>query len=229
MKRQCLSTTSHKMMSFQFKTIVAIVVYVTITTYSLNHQALAVNVTAVCEQAGVLGFVCQTCLVTARCQRNTTAEGGWTITTTGTCPAGKVCNAGRCVGDAACTPTTTPDFLCATTGMFPDPYDCKMYHFCPPGANVSTPATCGTDGVPQYGYNPVTTFCSNKLANNKCTSVPIPICRNLFDTGIVGGNPSLYYFCSNAITNGQLTDELYPYQYACEFGRKYNTASLDCK
>ncbi|KAB0794102.1 hypothetical protein PPYR_13722 [Photinus pyralis] len=107
--------------------------------------------------------------------------------------------------------------------MFPDPFDCQAYHFCTPDkldAPVlqSTKAKCGDTSVGSYGYNPKTTFCSDKLSDAKCTDFPVPICERMLQKGIISRNPTLYYVCLNhPLLND--TSILYPFQMACPFGK----------
>uniref|UniRef100_A0A6M2DYX2 Putative secreted protein n=1 Tax=Xenopsylla cheopis TaxID=163159 RepID=A0A6M2DYX2_XENCH len=56
-----------------------------------------------------------------------------------TCAPGKTCKSGKGCVDAdqndECPQPERPNadtFICETVGIFPDLYDCKTYHFCPP-------------------------------------------------------------------------------------------------
>ncbi|KAK5641477.1 hypothetical protein RI129_010024 [Pyrocoelia pectoralis] len=229
--------------SFHVKLFVAIAIHIILTinlTDGLDVRQLAPPLTDddKCKAAGPIGLACKSCLEIGRCvctNASGCTDSGWSIISLGNCPNGQTCDNGKCVSNHMCVPTANTEFICTSTGMFPDPYSCISYHFCAPDANTgavipkSTPATCEKDGEQQYGYNPLTTFCSTKLLNNRCTTLPIPLCKKPFETGIVGNNPSLYYLCLNVTSGTTVTDVLYPIIQKCPFGRRYNIATQECR
>ncbi|KAK5641476.1 hypothetical protein RI129_010023 [Pyrocoelia pectoralis] len=179
-----------------------------------------------------IGLACKSCSEVVQCACDATNK--CTTSYVATCASGKVCKNGNCVSGNTCIPSVQPKFICSSTGVFPDPYDCQAYHFCvrpTPSTDIAdTPATCPDDDNGQkYGYNPITTFCSTKLVNNKCSGMPIPPCKRRLDTGMVGNNPYLYYLCLNVTEGGKQTDALYNYQFACQYGTKFNPATSDCR
>ncbi|XP_031355299.1 uncharacterized protein LOC116179635 [Photinus pyralis] len=129
--------------------------------------------------------------------------------------------------------TTIPDvgdatFGCRTAGMYPDPFDCNRYHHCArhgndgwtksPLEHYSDTCNCG------YAYNARTTFCDISLRNGTCNSDPVAACRHVGQNGVMKYNPSVYYICQYH-PNGPL----YPFMYACENGKKYNTYLYLCE
>uniref|UniRef100_A0A1Y1LCW0 Chitin-binding type-2 domain-containing protein n=1 Tax=Photinus pyralis TaxID=7054 RepID=A0A1Y1LCW0_PHOPY len=216
--------------------ILAIVVAMltTVADGYLDYRGLLsrAEANATCQDAGRLGLACSSCNEIGRCLCNSDGS-NCTITGYQPCPAGRICKQGRCVVGSICTPEKPPEFLCSSPGMFPDPYDCKAYYFCAPCDGTVLKAVrvaCGEDLATgtKYGYNPATYVCSNRLTNGECTTLPIPVCKRPFEMGVVGGNSNLYYTCLNVTVGNQMTSTLYPYQDACELGRRYNVATGTC-
>ncbi|XP_031352840.1 uncharacterized protein LOC116177844 [Photinus pyralis] len=205
-----------------------------VNSHAIYREAPQTDANEVCKFATPpLGLACKSCSEVVRCGCESPGI-NCRIHLVGTCSAGTVCEKGRCVMGSTPIPTEVPAFECSSSGIFPDPYDCESYHFCLPPKVVGEPlehraAKCTADGSQHYGYNPITTFCSTKLVNNKCRANPIPFCKKPLDIGMVGKNPRLYYMCVNATMEGKITKILYPYQFACEFGTKFNVAAGECK
>ncbi|KAF5293614.1 hypothetical protein FQA39_LY03099 [Lamprigera yunnana] len=66
---------------------------------------------------------------------------------------GAVCSSTQSIQCALST--AQKSFLCADSGMFPDPIDCKKYHLCAPATPVATTTVSGAN---QPLYNPSTSF-----------------------------------------------------------------------
>ncbi|XP_031355334.1 uncharacterized protein LOC116179663 [Photinus pyralis] len=205
-----------------------------VNSYADYRQAPQRDDNEICKSTTLpLGLTCKSCSEIGRCVCESPGT-NCKIHPIGTCSTGTFCDKGKCVTGTVCIPTEVPPFGCSSTGIFPDPYECESYHFCLPPKTVGEPlehraAKCNKDGEQSYGYNPITTFCSTKLVNNKCSAMPIPFCKKELDKGIVGNNPGLHYMCLKAVIDGKLTETLYPYQFACQFGTKFNVAAGECR
>ena len=111
----------------------------------------------------------------------------------------------------------TSSFTCMATGFFPDPIDCRKYHFCNQVADliIATTSTCA-DG---YAYNPVTTNCDTRYVASRCTKI---VCKKeeigVFKSFAV--NSQYYYICGS-----NRKDELSPVMFACPSNTIANVAT----
>ncbi|KAF5308068.1 hypothetical protein FQR65_LT06443 [Abscondita terminalis] len=159
------------------------------------------------EECSTTGLSCRGCCEVVLCQKDNAIV-------LGECPLDQVCMNGACYTHK-CTTSPNLPFICSTIGSFPDPVDCRLYHYCVPSeANdrVLEDYTIVCENSSAYGYNSTTTLCSKTLINGECGDYPIPLCTKLYQKGPVPGNPSLYYSCLQHPTETFL---LYPYQKAC--------------
>nr|CAD7202726.1 unnamed protein product [Timema douglasi] len=112
----------------------------------------------------------------------------------------------KCASDAGSCPGAVEDFTCNTLGMFPDPYNCSVFHVCAASGGADSPQACPSP----YAFNALNGACDTRI----CSSQPVPKCSKLGQTGTVGGNPAIYYVCIPG-TSGGIRPEL----YRCPHGR----------
>lgn len=165
-------------------------------------------------------MTCKGCCEINLCQQNNSI---WTETSLGRCPTSEVCIKGACF-KYICATTVDLLFICTTVGTFPDPVDCKTYHYCVPSHEdehtlLHFKINCENNST--YGYNPNSTYCSDPLLNEECEDYPVPICKNMFQKGPLPRNPTLYYSCLTHPTDPFL---LYPYQMACPNGKRFDSS-----
>ncbi|KAF5293611.1 hypothetical protein FQA39_LY03096 [Lamprigera yunnana] len=176
------------------------------------------------------GYVCLNCSQSVYCQYN---GYNYTVLYDEVCGWNSTCFNGTCTTrpNPKCDNITQvePDFICRTPGMYPDPYDCRKYHYCVHSDYNSSllhfEAKCDCN----YAYSANTTFCDRPISNSSCGYInyPLPRCRNAGDTGSLWQNPSLYYICQYHPKANYNT--LYPFMYACENGKTYNSYEYLCK
>lgn len=113
------------------------------------------------------------------------------------CPASTPCLAsiGNCSSlvNSNCSVTVEGFiFQCFQTGIFPDPYDCTVYHMCTPAGSEFVELKLKCDSG--FAYNSLTTKCSIPITNGTCSTIS-PSCSKVGNTGPDPQNPSLYYVC----------------------------------
>ena len=139
---------------------------------------------------------------------------------------GLFCNPteGRCsTATGPCNPIGQAGrFVCTSEGVFPDPYNCQMYHMCSQRAEstmVAANAVCGENSA----FDPATSGCNLNTASEVCT-VPQFTCQNVGDMGAWPANPSIYYICmANTIDGIRF---VFPNLYRCDMGQVFN--GRDC-
>lgn len=129
-----------------------------------------------------------------------------------------------CYQDKECSNAFNPEcqntnysFTCTSTGVFPDPFNCKKYYYCV-RTNATKPVSkfefmCGDD----WGYNMVTTYCDKPVKNCPENSRPCPACKNGGDSGALE-NKSIWYLC---ITD-PVTNQTLPQLHLCPNGKWYD-------
>lgn len=140
-------------------------------------------------------------------------------------------NGEYCYNDQQCSkefnPACSPSlkFKCTASGVFPDPVNCKAYHYCVSKDDsdhnyVQTDRVCTDD----YGYDMVTTYCDKKLTNKKCPTDPLPCpkCTNVGQSGPLE-NKSIWYICIRD-NNNVLVPEL----HLCPNGKIYDAKLKKC-
>ncbi|KAF5285369.1 hypothetical protein FQR65_LT13259 [Abscondita terminalis] len=191
------------------------------------------NISSYCTKPGLQCADCKTIIL---CRQVGSSLVG---TQYETCEGQETCDAATCVA--------VPNINCAgvgytcgvVEGMFPDPLECKSFHYCipkqgdpPPGSNNKAEpptlehhkSTCKGN----YYYNALTTYCDKPLpANQSCPISSIPKCAKNGQTGAVRENPTIYYICTPVTT--QWGRVLYPMLDACDHGRKYDPLTYSCK
>lgn len=170
------------------------------------------------------GMMCKSCKKLVMCIES---EGKYEEMDLQTCSKEQTCLNNECSEDPnpLCHTGDQGSFMCTATAMFPDPYNCNIYHICAKKSeavndnrdesNVDyyhAAMKCDDD----YGYDPVSTYCKNPLKNNACPDkLPVPTCQKLGQSGALI-NPSIYYIC-------RLTDSntLEPELGLCPHGKKF--------
>ncbi|XP_014241412.1 uncharacterized protein LOC106662118 [Cimex lectularius] len=168
------------------------------------------------------GVTCASCTEAAFCVGTGTLKNGQRVVTpvtTITCRPGEVCvEMLGCVSDKNrfCT---KGEFTCTDQGLFPDPYDCRMFHSCAflNGAFLQDDVRCLAGA-----YSSKTGTCGYPLNSATCLNKPVPHCKQEFEVGAVPSNPNLYYVC---VKKGKT---LSPSLFRCPGGRKFTTALFRC-
>ncbi|XP_031355195.1 uncharacterized protein LOC116179540 [Photinus pyralis] len=177
-----------------------------------------------CQQEG---YACKSCKKSVYCVR----FGGSFIEI----PIAACSPVSNCL-DGACTLDENPDcpidpsgsnaFMCRTPGMYPDPFDCQTYHHCVKSPRATTLELFTERCRCSYGYSPSTTFCDVRLRDSACPEdSQIAHCGFKGQTGSLRRNPSLYYICQY---HPQANSSLYPFIYACENGKLYDSYLYLC-
>lgn len=157
------------------------------------------------------------CTVLARCIRS---PNGWETIPLEACDAGQnlYCHA----SEQRCSPNPGPcnpgvgigggSFACTSVGVFPDPFNCQMYHMCFSSAMtiVSVNVVCGGNSA----FNSVTNDCSSSLTHPNCQGSQFT-CNNVGDMGPWAGNPNIYYIC---MASTGATRVLFPSLFRCPVG-----------
>jgi len=176
-----------------------------------------------CNQRQAPGFVCMDCSVLARCvYRNN----GWDTIPLEYCDAGQglYCHANeqRCSANPGpCNPGAGQgggNFICTDAGVFPDPFNCQMYHMCfPSGPNmISVNVLCGGN----FAFNPITNDCSLDMTSPVCRGSQFT-CNNVGDMGPWPLNPNIYYMCMASGNGGGTIRVLFPTLFRCPIGEVF--------
>jgi len=179
--------------------------------------SISTNYIDTCNARQAPGFVCMDCSILARCVfRNN----GWDTVPLEVCDAGQnlFCHANeqRCSSNPGpCNPGGGQgggNFACTSAGVFPDPFNCQMYHMCFPSgpAMIAVNILCGGN----YAFNPITNDCSLNLNNPVCQGNQFT-CNNVGDMGPWPLNPNIYYICM--AENGP-NRVLFPTLFRCQVG-----------
>lgn len=174
-----------------------------------------------CDVRQRTGSICMTCEILATCVNRTS---GWAAVPLEICDTAKglFCNPteGRCsTATGPCNPIgQSGRFVCTSEGIFPDPYNCQMYHMCAQRAEstmVAANAVCGDNSA----FDPATSGCNLNTASEVCT-VPQFTCDNVGEMGAWPANPSIYYICmANTIDGVRF---VFPNLYRCDKGQVFN-------
>lgn len=165
------------------------------------------------------GMMCKSCEKLVMCIES---EGKYEEMDLQTCSEEQTCLNNECSEDPnpLCPTGAQESFKCRATGMFPDPYNCNIYHICIQKSDQVTPNDQDTQFAMKcddgYGYDPVSTYCKNPLKNGVCPDkLPVPVCKELGQSGALI-NPSIYYICIFG-SSGTFVPEL----YLCPHGKKF--------
>lgn len=166
-----------------------------------------------CSDRQTSGFICTTCDILSTCIK---IGQTWQTISLEVCDAAKglYCNQklGSCSNSTGpCNPIGQPgNFVCTSPGVFPDPYDCQLYHMCyTNGLNlVAINVNCGRNAA----FNPTTGDCSLTTNASICS-------EPMFNCDIVGrmqawpGNNNIFYVCHAKMQNNDRI--LFPELHRC--------------
>uniref|UniRef100_A0A336MXQ5 CSON007908 protein n=1 Tax=Culicoides sonorensis TaxID=179676 RepID=A0A336MXQ5_CULSO len=166
-----------------------------------------------CEDGPPNGFVCIGCEALAVCIKR---NDRWETIPVEVCDKnnGFVCNVieGACSNKTGpCNPINNGTFSCTSVGIFPDPYDCQLYHICLVNNNniVSSPVEC-RDGS---AFNPITGDCSLNINSDVCLDYGFT-CTKPGDMGPWKFNPNIFYVCKADDDGSERV--IYPELYKCD-------------
>ncbi|XP_059608033.1 uncharacterized protein LOC132255879 [Phlebotomus argentipes] len=170
--------------------------------------------TNLCEDRQTEGIICYSCSVVAVC---VPVDGEWLTIPIEECDTGGgfFCNvnAGSCSNASGpCNPIGHErNFVCTSAGIFPDPYDCQVYHMCYQSGNSfgAINVECGGN----YAYSVETGDCSITIDHHVCREHQYR-CENVGDRAPWPGNPNIFYVCK-AETREDGQRVLYPGLYRC--------------
>ncbi|KAJ8896837.1 hypothetical protein PR048_002183 [Dryococelus australis] len=127
---------------------------------------------------------------------------------------------GKCSSTFALTcPPPDYRFKCTSIGIFPDPYDCAVFHMCHSGSNsvVDSEERCESGWLYSVEHH------SCRIEANTCQEDPVPQCLVNAQSGKLK-NAAYYYECS--ASDGGLF--LYPTIYQCPHGGIYSDELHQC-
>lgn len=165
-------------------------------------------------------MICQSCSVVSNCLF---LNDQWLTIPVDSCDTqnGYYCN----LNDRGCSNSTGPcnpvghetNFVCNTEGIFPDPYDCQVYHICfQTGPNyVAINMNCPGNSA----FSPQSNECTSLLTDSVCTE-PQFLCTNAGDQAAWPGNNNIFYMCIAANVNGERI--LYPVLFRCPSRQIFN-------
>ncbi|XP_055705676.1 uncharacterized protein LOC129803251 [Phlebotomus papatasi] len=175
-----------------------------ITTFETNS----------CDERKTEGIICYSCSVVAVC---ILIQQQWHTIPIEECDTlgGFYCNvnAGKCSNASGpCNPIGYErNFVCTSTGIFPDPYDCQVYHMCYQSGNSfgAINVECGGNSA----YSVATGDCSITIDHHVCREHQFR-CENVGDRAAWPGNPNIFYVCKAEVQeDGRRV--LYPALYRC--------------
>uniref|UniRef100_A0A182WMK3 Chitin-binding type-2 domain-containing protein n=1 Tax=Anopheles minimus TaxID=112268 RepID=A0A182WMK3_9DIPT len=167
----------------------------------IGSQILSVTQfqTSTCADRQSPGIFCSDCNTVAVCVKiGNSWETYWVESCSQT--AGLYCNEfdGGCSDSlGSCNPTREGGFECNTPGVFPDPYNCRLYHMCFLNGNnpVAIHMDCGG-----AAFSPATGDCSLTLNDTVCLT-PQFTCNVLGQMDAWPGNNNIYYICAAEMVN----------------------------
>ncbi|XP_052897845.1 uncharacterized protein LOC128304677 [Anopheles moucheti] len=167
--------------------------------------------TSTCADRQAPGIFCSDCNTVAVCVRiGTVWETFWVEACN---PAeGLYCNEfeGGCSASVgSCNPGGEGNFECNTPGVFPDPFNCRLYHMCFMNGNNPVAISMDCGGA---AFSPATGDCSLPLNDTVCMS-PQFSCTAVGQMDAWPGNNNIYYICAAETVNDNRV--LRPRLYRC--------------
>lgn len=131
-----------------------------------------------------------------------------------------LCHHGFCIPDVIPTdppgPSVAPHpptYDCTGEGFFPDPDDCKKYHYCLAANLLVTSYTCPTD----YVYNANNRNCILQESPEQCVTIT---CQNPDEFVVYSANPQYYASCDANLKASVRR---------CAFREEFDVASGKCQ
>uniref|UniRef100_A0A182M4L3 Chitin-binding type-2 domain-containing protein n=1 Tax=Anopheles culicifacies TaxID=139723 RepID=A0A182M4L3_9DIPT len=192
---------------------VALLVVVCLIKASTGSHVLSVTQfqTSTCADRQSPGIFCSDCNTVAVCVKIGTVWETFWVEACNTAE-GMYCNefeGGCSTTIGACNPGGEGAFECNTPGVFPDPFNCRLYHMCFQNGNNPVAINMDCGGA---AFSPATGDCSLPLNDTICM-------QPQFNCSIVGqmdawpGNSNIYYICAAEMVNGNRV--LRPRLYRC--------------
>ncbi|XP_058461952.1 uncharacterized protein LOC131436961 [Malaya genurostris] len=124
------------------------------------------------------------CTTVGICIGNTLISADCSIT-----KATPYCNNGQCSSvPATDCPIDTPGITCTGEGTYPDPQQCRTYHYCSGTGETSDPYFCPTG----YVFNPLTGICKKSSSASDCLVIKCPAATGY---GSYGTSKTYYGYC----------------------------------
>lgn len=174
------------------------------------------NISNSCSSRQTPGPICENCAQLSNCVN--LGNSNWLTVPVRTCDEsqGLFCteSSNACLNiPSACNPNHIP-FTCNTAGIFPDPYDCQIYHFCyADGSGDLVKATSFCDG--DSAFSAASGDCSAKVDEN---------CFSQFscwpEVGPWSGNSNIFYVCTLLAHLGGLVQ--HPQLFRCDAGLSFS-------
>lgn len=190
--------------------------------FDLNSRSL---IRLEAENCTKPGKICDGCAKVYECIQ---IGNGFIIMALDDCPQGTTC----LQASGSCTTNHNPDcdedivgyrFVCRQPGLFPDAFNCQLYHMCVPGADAVDPVSIPLKCEKEFYYDSRTTLCRKPFVGGDCPD-PVPACKSSGEVGVLASNPALYYICAR---EGSSTSN-YPQIFACASNQEYSVAQRAC-
>ncbi|XP_058832937.1 uncharacterized protein LOC131690884 [Topomyia yanbarensis] len=172
--------------------------------------------TGTCTEEGIICFDCKT---PAQC---VFVNNGWRPMPFDDCDAdeGYFCN----VHDGGCSQRVGPcnpagqdgNFVCNTVGVFPDPFDCQIYHMCYQNGQNLVAINMGCDNT---AFSPATGDCSLPRNDSICATLQWN-CTQAGEMNAWPGNNNIYYLCVAGVSNGIRV--YYPELFRCNANQVFS-------
>lgn len=161
--------------------------------------------------------MCDSCDLLVTCIRD---DEGFHKLPQETCAPDRTCLGARCTSERNPICEEQLPFPCNDIGVFPDPFDCQIFHFCVPEDGGLKNYSMRCEG--SFAYHAGSTFCQTRLENNVCfeyiNQFPVDLCLYSGQTASLIQNPSIYYVCAQFSSDNPI---LYPFLFVCPHGGAY--------
>lgn len=176
-----------------------------------------------CSERQIEGLFCQTCEILSTCLL---LNNVWHTVIVKTCDAvaGEFCN----VNDGGCSSAAGPcnpighenNFVCNTEGLFPDPYDCQMYHLCFKPTSSPNFLAINMRCPGSSAFSAKTNECTARLGDEICTQQQF-LCTYAGEQNPWPGNANIFYVCvaSTSIAGERV---LFPLLFRCPPFEQHN-------
>ncbi|XP_055377127.1 uncharacterized protein LOC129609221 [Condylostylus longicornis] len=181
--------------------------------------------TTLCSERKLAGLICENCDRLAFCVQISNI---WQTYPVEPCDIseGQFCN----IYEEKCSDAPGPcnrfgyeeNFPCTSDGIFPDPYDCQIYHMCyqaEPNAQDYLPIAGTARCEGNRAYSVISNDCSLTLLDDVCKRKQYT-CSFPGESHFWPNNPNIFYICQPEVNNrGKYY--LYPTLYRCAPGEIY--------